>query len=401
MRHVRTAWPFWLLTASLVVLLLSANLPTPLYQGYRERFGFNSLVLTLIFATYAVVLVPSLVLFGQLSDGIGRRPVIAIGLTVATAAMVAFGVAGQVSDGTAWLFVARGLQGLAVGMVTGTAAAGLVEYEPTGDRSRAALFATLGQTGGGALGPLVAGALAQWAPWRWLLPCVVGAALTAGVAVAVGRMPERMPPRGRWRPQWPSIPRAGRTIFVRAGVTAGTAWAAGALFLSVVPTYASVVLNTHNLAILGAIAAVTLASASVAQAVSLRIGVSPDAGQGVGLLFLVGGLGALVGASPTRSAVLLVAGALLAGAGLGLSYVGAQAQVNQVAPADRRGEVTAAFVTCVYIGLSTGAIGVGLLTDALSLFAALAIMSAVIGAVAIATALWHLRSDQPGDVGRR
>jgi MFS family permease len=184
-------------------------------------------------------------------------------------------------------------------------------------------------------------------------------------------------------------------------VTAGTAWAAGALFLSVVPTYASVVLNTHNLAILGAIAAITLASASVAQAVSLRIGVSPDAGQGVGLLFLVGGLGALVGASPTRSAVLLVAGALLAGAGLGLSYVGAQAQVNQVAPADRRGEVTAAFVTCVYIGLSIGAIAVGLLTDALSLFAALAIMSAVIGAVAVATALWHLRSDQPGDVGRR
>jgi MFS family permease len=280
-------------------------------------------------------------------------------------------------------------------MVTGTAAAGLVEYEPTGDRSRAALFATLGQTGGGASGPLVAGALAQWAPWPWLLPYVVGAALTAGVAVAVGRMPERARRRGRWRPQWPSIPRAGRTIFVRAGVTAGTAWAAGALFLSVVPTYASVVLGTHNLAVLGAIAALTLGSASVAQAVSLRIGLSADAGQGIGLLFLVAGLGALVGASPTRSAVLLVAGTVLAGAGLGLSYVGAQAQVNQVAPADRRGEVTAAFVTCVYVGLSAGAIGVGLLTDLLSLFAALAIMSALIGAVAMATSLWHLVGREP------
>ena len=183
-------------------------------------------------------------------------------------------------------------------------------------------------------------------------------------------------------------------------MTAGTAWAAGALFLSVVPTYASVVPKTRNLAILGAIAAVTLVSASMAQAVSLRIGLKPDAGQGIGPLLLVAGLGALVGASPTRSGVLLVTGALLAGAGLGLSYVGAQEQVNEVAPPDRRGEVTAAFVTCVYVGLSVGAIGVGLLTDALSLFAALAIMSATIGTVAVATTLWHLRPHDPGALGR-
>ena len=53
---------------ALASLLLGANLAAPLYAVYRERFGFNSLVLTLVFAVYALALAPSLLLFGELSD---------------------------------------------------------------------------------------------------------------------------------------------------------------------------------------------------------------------------------------------------------------------------------------------------------------------------------------------
>jgi hypothetical protein len=55
-------------TGAFLVLLAGANLATPLYAVYRERFGFSSAVLTLVFATYALVLAPSLLVFGQLSD---------------------------------------------------------------------------------------------------------------------------------------------------------------------------------------------------------------------------------------------------------------------------------------------------------------------------------------------
>src|SRR3954467_1786576 len=70
----RGSRPLLILWASWLVLMGGANLATPLYAVYAERFGFSSLVLTLIFATYAVVLVPALVLFGRLSDRFGRRP---------------------------------------------------------------------------------------------------------------------------------------------------------------------------------------------------------------------------------------------------------------------------------------------------------------------------------------
>ena len=70
MRAPLTVWGTWL------VLMAGANLATPLYAVYAQRFHFSSLVLTAIFATYAFVLVPALILFGRLSDRFGRRLVI-------------------------------------------------------------------------------------------------------------------------------------------------------------------------------------------------------------------------------------------------------------------------------------------------------------------------------------
>ena len=76
---------------------------------------------------------------------------------------------------------------------------------------------------------------------------------------------------------------------------------------------------------------------------------------------------------PRSLPLLLLAAAVLAGAGLG--FVGAQIQINHLAPDEQRGEVTAAFVTCVYLAVNVAPIDVGLPGDALSLFAAVGIMS--------------------------
>jgi MFS family permease len=380
---------FWTIAAVLFVVLMSTNLPTPLYAVYKQRFGFSSVVLTLIFATYALVLIPSLLIFGQLSDRIGRRRVLALGLGVAAVGAALFAAV----QGIVWLFIARAVQGLAVGILTGTATAALVERDPRGDERHAALAAVLGQAAGGATGPLLSGVLAQFAPLPRVLAFLVGALAATALAFAVLRIPEAQPSGGSWRPQWPSVPAESRTKFIRAGLTAASVWAVGALFLSVIPTYAGTLLKTHNLAVLGAISALMLATACLAQAVSLRVRLAPPIGQLAGLLALVAGLVALVVASPLASPPLLAVAAVLSGTGLGLGFVGAQTQLNGLAPAERRGEVTAAFITCVYLGVSVASIGVGVLSDVLSQFPAVAIVSAVISVAAILTALWHGRSE--------
>ena len=57
---------------ALAVAMLGTTLPTPLYGLYRQRFEFSELMITVIFATYAAGVIASLVLFGRLSDQIGR-----------------------------------------------------------------------------------------------------------------------------------------------------------------------------------------------------------------------------------------------------------------------------------------------------------------------------------------
>ncbi|HEY1322395.1 MAG TPA: MFS transporter, partial [Streptosporangiaceae bacterium] len=100
-----------IVTAAFSAMLLSANLATPLYAVWARQFGFSTAVLALIFAVYALVLVPALLTFGQLSDRLGRRVVIAIGLGLAALALLLFALA----TGTAWLFAARATLGVAQG----------------------------------------------------------------------------------------------------------------------------------------------------------------------------------------------------------------------------------------------------------------------------------------------
>ena len=274
-------WGVWLL------VMTGANLATPLYAVYAARFGFSSFVLTAIFAAYAFVLVPTLVFFGRLSDRFGRRPVILAGLAMATLALAVFAAA----QGTAWLFGARMLQGLAVGLISGPATAALVELDPLREEQRPALFAGLAQAGGSGAGPAFAGVLAQWAPAPRQLPFLVMIGMTAIAAVVALRLPEPADTAvERWRIQWPRLPANLRFAFARVGVTAGLGWGALALCLSIVPKYASDLLRTQNLALLGAVAALALAASCGTQVLSQRLRLPLRGAQATGLVLLALGL---------------------------------------------------------------------------------------------------------------
>ena len=392
MRRLIGLWLAWL------VLIAGANLASPLYHVYAERFGFSPLVLTAIFSTYAIVLVPALVLFGRLSDRFGRRPVLASGLGTACVGLILFACA----QGEAWLFAARAVQGLAVAMVSGPATAALVELDPDGSRRRAALGAGLAQTLGSAAGPVFAGVLAEFGPYPLRLPYLVGLGLTVVAAIFVLRLPGRRGgAREPWRPQWPRVPAEIRRPFVRVALTGGVGWAALSLYLSIVPSYASSLLQTHALALLAAVATTALLASSSAQGIMARRAGSWRRDQALGCVLVAVGLGGLIVAAPTRSFAVLLLGALVAGAGQGLAFLTAQEELNELAPAERRGEVTAAFIAVTYACVAGFVIASGLLALGLSLQSAVEAVAAALIAFSLGVAAWHEATSRAAAPKRR
>jgi len=158
------------LAAFVIGLGLFASLtPSPLYRTYSVLWHFSPVTLTLIYATYAFGVLATLLLAGGASDDVGRRPVLLVALGVLMASTVVF----MLASSAAWLFVARGLQGLATGAALSAASATLLDLHPRRDPAGVGLTNATSAAAGIGLGMLVSSSLVQlgWEPR--VLPYVV------------------------------------------------------------------------------------------------------------------------------------------------------------------------------------------------------------------------------------
>src|SRR6185312_11890279 len=126
---------------------------------------------TIIYAVYAVAVLGTLLMFGRLSDHIGRRAVLLAALGFSALSAVIFMATSDLPD----LFVGRFVSGISAGLVTGAATAYITELEAfRGSRSRADVLATVANMGGLGLGPLLAGILAEHVAHPTVVPYLAG-----------------------------------------------------------------------------------------------------------------------------------------------------------------------------------------------------------------------------------
>jgi len=258
---------FWLVAFAVVATMAGGALPSPLYVLYQTEQDLAASTLTVTFAMYAVGVLAALLLFGRLSDDIGRRRVLLSALMVAAASSALFAVA---EDLTA-LLVARLLSGASVGLLTGAATAHLAELHaaarPDRGPRRAILVSIAANLGGLGIGPLLAGALAETGVQPTRLPFLLHLALLALAAVAVWLAPETRSVSGRatLRPQRPALPAAGARDLLAAAAAAACGFAALGLFASLAPLFLRTKLAEPNLLVSGLVVFAAFASAAAAQ----------------------------------------------------------------------------------------------------------------------------------------
>jgi MFS family permease len=374
----RHAWrPFNAAAYALFVLLLGSNLPTPLFPLYAKTYGLSPLGVTLLFATYTLLVIPAILLFGPLSDAKGRREVLTVALVTAGLAAGMFAAA----DSVLMLFAAQAVQALALGALQGTAAPTLVEQDPSGQRRRASAIASALTVGGAAAGPLLAGLLAQYAAMPLRLAYLVEIALLAVALAGVLALLPRCRERRRWRPRRPTVPRQIRRQFTIAGISAFVAWAVTGLFLSLIPSFVTTVLG-DGVAVAGAIVALLLGSSAATQFAGHRL--ESLRAQTAGLLAMCAGVLLLAFADSARDLPLLIVATIPAGIGQGLAFMGSLGDVNEIAPEDRKGDTVASYYVVVYIGTALPAIGVGALAGHIGLPDAVQVFAYVVIAICLA-----------------
>ena len=365
--------------------LWTSAAPAMAYRLYADEWHLNHTVTTGIFAIYPVVVVLTLIGFGDISDHIGRRATMLMGLAASLAGTLMFAVAPNVM----WLFAARAVMGVGVGLTAGPSTAAVVEFAaagPVGNSSRrAALIATVAQAAGFAGALLLGGALVAYAPWPTRLSFWVLAMLLAPLLVATWFLP-RHTTIGTgmvWRPRWPFVPREARKSFVIASVAMMTAYTHGVLILSLGGQVARDLIGSPNALVNGAVLSlfpiVFGAVSIVARPLTARTAMT------LGAFASTAGMGLLALAVALHGLPAFLLATAIAGAGYSLLFLSALQVINAAAPAQRRGGVLSALYLLAYLSMGMVAIILGIVATDWRFRLAVDLGAGVIALLSVAT----------------
>jgi MFS family permease len=371
-----------------LVTMFGTTLPTPLYPLFEQRYSFGELLVTVIFATYAFGVIAGLMLFGALSDEIGRKPVLVVGLALSAVSAFLF----LFADSLAPIYAGRIVSGLSAGICTGTATATLVDLAPGDWRKLPSLLAIVVNVGGLGLGTLVAGLLADYAGSPLRLPFLVDLGLLAPAFVGLLLTPETVEQRRfRFRLERLAVPAEVRSVFIRGAAAGFAAFAVTGVFGSVAPAFLAQILGQKSHALAGGVVFIAFGGSIPGQLAVARM--SERRALISGCVLMAGGVGLVALALGLESLTALIASAAVVGLGGGLVMGAGLAAINQRAPVERRGETASSFFVALYVGLSIPIIGVGLAANQFGLRTAGIAFSAAVAALVLAILASLARSE--------
>jgi MFS family permease len=381
---------FWVAAAVAGVALWTSGAPAVTYPLYAERWHLTATVTTAIFAVYPVALVVLLILAGDLSDHIGRRAAILLGLLMALLGSVCFAIAPSVG----YLFVGRAFMGIGVGLSMSPATAAMVEYGSAGQAKRASSVTTASTALGLVLATVVGGGLIQYAPFPihlnfWVLTIVV-----AVVLLAAWFMPRDSPTDAQeaWRPRLPVIAPRLRSVFATAALAVTAAYVTGAVMLSLGADIAKDLIHSGNALINGSVIAVFATVIAVVALVGKNLTVR--SAVVFGGTSTATAMGLLTLAANYHSLPVLVAASIVNGIGYSLLFLGGLSLITAKAAQQHRAGTLSGIYLLAYLMQGVIAIVMGILATAHGLRFAIDIGAIVVAAFGISAVVLTLATER-------
>jgi len=133
--------------------LVAYSVAVPVLPDYAARFNASPTVIGLLFASFGITLLVLSIPMGRISDRVGRKGPMIVGLALLATSTLAFAY----SETLAMLFFARLLQGAADGMTWIVGFAMIADLYGPEERGRAMGLAMAGSTLGIIVGPVIGG----------------------------------------------------------------------------------------------------------------------------------------------------------------------------------------------------------------------------------------------------
>ena len=301
---------------SLVAVFAAVGSTIPLFNIYRAEDGFTNADISLTVVAYSAATLSTLMVFGRLSNHLGRRPtaIASLGLLV-LGCLLLFNLH---DIGT--LIAGRLLMGLGAGLASSNVTAYIVDAAPARPTWLASVASSQTVMLGLAVGATASGALVQFGPWprHLIYLVVVGMLLLSAVLVAIS--PETVTPiPGGWRSLRPSVRvpvRVTHLLPVAAAVFLAT-WATGAFYQAFVPALVEDQLHTNSSLVLGLVFAAYMGPSALGAPLGGRF--SPATAQRIGMIAFLTGWTGLITAITTGTLALFIAATIMAGAGQGIA----------------------------------------------------------------------------------
>jgi MFS family permease len=376
--------------AMIGVLFAGSTVLTPLYVIYKQQLGFSQITLTLVYAAYVLGNLAALLLFGRLSDEIGRRRTGVIAMAIAIVSAVTF----LLAHGVASLYAGRILSGLAIGIGAGTATAWLAELVAKQDKARATVIATSTNFLGLGIGALMSGLLAEYASSPLRLPFIVYLLILAVISALVWFTRETVShPASNaaavsMRPRL-SVPSDIRAQFVAPAVTGFAAMALVGFYAALAPSLLADHIHVASHAAAGAVL-LELTLIVAATIVATR-SLSSRTAMLLALALMPAAVALLAAAQLAGSTVVMIFATASCGVAAGLGYRGSLQVVNQIAPEDRRAEVVSSYFVCAFAGNALPVIGVGVISTIASSTAASLVFATTISVFALVALLFGVK----------
>ncbi len=347
-------------SSALVVIGAAAGSPAPLYGLYQQRFGITDADLTASLAIYIVPAALALLMFGHLSNHIGRRAVSLASMTFGAAGLLV--LAGL--HGLTLLLLGRALQGFATGLAMSAVAAYVVDLDPPrhpgGHGQIATAVTSGGPVGGLAIGAVISGAIVQYGTDPRHLTYYIFAAALAVCAAGIFLSPETSPRRpGALASLAPAvrIPATVRTLFIGASAIFIACWALAGFYQALAPSLSAAELGHTGSLFAGFAVASLVAPSALGGPLAARL--RPRTAMAIGSVILslaVVGVLISVGESSTPG---FFAASIVAGLGFGSAFHGGmRTLMGGLAPGHRAGLLSGIYLFS-YLGAAIPAFVAG------------------------------------------